>query len=77
VLGFLPLCFSNGPEEDVIPTIEIHDSVLELELPLVPGSTDLVVLANYNLQKNLKITKRLVENGFKGVGVVRSDEQLG
>ena len=45
-----PLGFAGGPLEDIVASVEVHDPVLELELPLVPGPSDLVELANYDLK---------------------------
>ena len=45
-----PLCFTGGLLEDVVSAVEMHDAVLQAELPLVAGTSDLVVLTNDNLQ---------------------------
>ncbi len=45
-----PLGFAGGPLEDVVASVEVHDPVLELELPLVSGTSDLVKLTNYDLK---------------------------
>lgn len=47
----LPLGFTVGPLEDVVAAVEVHDPVLEVELPLVPGTRDLFVLTNNDLKK--------------------------
>ena len=45
----LPLCFADGFLENVVFSVEVHDPVLEVELPLVTGPTNLVPLAHNNV----------------------------
>jgi hypothetical protein len=45
-----PLCLPVGSLEDVVPAVEVHDSVLEMKFPLVPGPRDFFVLANDHLK---------------------------
>jgi hypothetical protein len=51
-----PLCFTGGLLEDVVSAVEMHDAVLQAELPLVAGTSDLVVLTNDHLQWKLFLT---------------------
>ena len=45
----LPLRFADGFLENVVFSVEVHDPVLEVELPLVAGPTNLVPLAHNNV----------------------------
>ena len=36
---YSPLGLSVGPGEDVVLAVEVHDPVLQVKLPLVPGIT--------------------------------------
>ena len=45
----LPLCVPVGSLEDVILAVEVHNAVLEMELPLVPGPGNLVILTHHHV----------------------------
>ena len=45
----LPLPFPRSFEEDIVLAVETHDTVLEVELPLVPDTRDFVVLTHHHV----------------------------
>ena len=74
-----PFGLSVGPLEDVVSAVEVHDPVLQVELPFVPGSSDLLVLANHNLEKqqfNFRLRQENVQQGFEGNNLQLSRMQI-
>ena len=49
----LPLGLADGFLEHIVFAVEVHDAILEVELPLVPGTPDFVPLADDHVCWNI------------------------